>query len=264
MQNGIPRCSYFRLLISLLVLCLILCPYLLSLHPTPNTPVGERAIKNSSVSCVLSASDVRLELKFRKQGSRQTYLFVPCISSPLFCAWVEVVPVIMSQWPFRANLNVIKGVFTPYLKFSSTLIMWEYHSALPHLKTLGGCLESSSWKSTVDTLKVTLIPHWDHVLFFPSNPIKTYRFHWDQKNQRHKWTFAMNGHLIFLDRLEAHMSGISYTLELFPFCWDWRQMWFYSFLIHSGWCWCIFEKKIASFLRNIHLSNKKCYWCQNK
>lgn len=148
MQNKIPRCSYFRLLVSLLELCLILCLYLLSLHPTPNTPLGERVIKSSSVSCVLSASDVRLELKFRKQGSRQTYLLVPCISSPLFCAWVEVVPVITSQWPFRANLNVIKGVFTPYPKFSSTLIMWEYHSALPHLKTLGGCLESFSRRTS--------------------------------------------------------------------------------------------------------------------
>lgn len=144
MQNKIPRCSYFRFLVSLLELCLILYLYLLSLHPTPNTPLAEKAIKSSSVSCVLVASGVCLEFKFRKQGSRQTYLFVLCISSPLFCAWVEVVPVIMSQWPFRASLNVIKGVFTPYLKFNSTLIMWEYHSAPPHLKTVGGYLESSS------------------------------------------------------------------------------------------------------------------------
>lgn len=82
----IPRCSYFRLLVSLLELSLILYLYLLSLHPTCCSPPGEKAIKSSSVSCVLVASDVHLEFKFRKQGSRQIYLFVLGISSPLFCA----------------------------------------------------------------------------------------------------------------------------------------------------------------------------------
>lgn len=59
----IPRCSYFRLLVSLLERCLILYLYLLSLHPTCSSPLGEKAIKHSSVSCVLVASDVRLEFK---------------------------------------------------------------------------------------------------------------------------------------------------------------------------------------------------------
>lgn len=78
----IPRCSYFRLLVSLLERCLILYLYLLSLHPTCSSPLGEKAIKSSSVSCVLVASDVRLEFKFRKQGSRQICLY--CVSAHLY------------------------------------------------------------------------------------------------------------------------------------------------------------------------------------
>ena len=80
----IPRCSYFRLLVSLLERCFSTCTC--SLHPTCSSPLGEKAIKRSSVSCVLVASDVRLEFRFRKQGSRQICLFVLVISSPLFCA----------------------------------------------------------------------------------------------------------------------------------------------------------------------------------